>query len=48
MALSKTADEVVDSPSVVKFYEGRSILITGATGFMGKVLVNLLTASPER
>ncbi len=30
--------EMLNSP-VVDFYEGRSIFITGATGFMGKVLV---------
>lgn len=33
--------ETLDSP-VVDFYEGRSIFITGATGFMGKVLVQKL------
>ena len=30
--------EMLESP-VVDFYEGRSIFVTGATGFMGKVLV---------
>lgn len=28
--------------NIVKFYEDRSIFITGATGFMGKVLVEKL------
>lgn len=33
---------------VVEFYRGRSILITGATGFMGKVLVEkLLRSCPD-
>lgn len=27
---------------IVEFYEGRSVFITGATGFMGKVLVEKL------
>lgn len=28
--------------NIVKFYEDRSVFITGATGFMGKVLVEKL------
>jgi fatty acyl-CoA reductase len=31
--------------NIVKFYEDRSIFITGATGFMGKVLVEKLLRS---
>lgn len=35
-------------PSIREFYAGRSIFITGATGFMGKVLVEkLLRSCPE-
>lgn len=33
---------------VAEFYKGRSVFITGATGFMGKVLVEkLLRSCPE-
>ncbi|GBP48658.1 Putative fatty acyl-CoA reductase CG5065 [Eumeta japonica] len=36
-----------DCSEVVRYYEGRSVFVTGATGFMGKVLVErLLTACP--
>jgi fatty acyl-CoA reductase len=31
--------------NIVEFYVGRSILITGATGFMGKVLVEKILRS---
>jgi FlaA1/EpsC-like NDP-sugar epimerase len=31
--------KILRNVSVAKFYAGKSILITGATGFMGKVLV---------
>lgn len=35
-------------PAVQDFYKGRSVFITGATGFMGKVLVEkLLRSCPE-
>ena len=33
------------SISIADFYAGRSILVTGATGFMGKVLVEKLLRS---
>lgn len=34
--------------SVVEYYAGKNVLITGATGFMGKVLVEkLLRSCPE-
>jgi fatty acyl-CoA reductase len=31
--------------SIVEFYENRSVFITGATGFMGKVLVEKILRS---
>ncbi len=31
--------------SIAEFYKGRSVFITGATGFMGKVLVEKLLRS---
>lgn len=39
---SNFGDDVLSRTSVVDFYNGKSILITGATGFMGKVLVEKL------
>lgn len=34
--------------SIPEFYKGRSVFITGATGFMGKVLVEkLLRSCPD-
>lgn len=34
--------------SIAEFYAGKNVLITGATGFMGKVLVEkLLRSCPE-
>lgn len=33
---------MVHLPTIPEFYRGRSIFITGATGFMGKVLVEKL------
>lgn len=33
------------TPSIAEFYEGKSVFITGATGFMGKVLVEKLLRS---
>ena len=36
-------------PSIVEFYNGRDVFITGATGFMGKCLVEkLLRSIPVR
>lgn len=41
VACSRTA-------SIAEYYAGKSVLITGATGFMGKVLVEkLLRCCPE-
>jgi len=35
-------------PTIPEFYAGRSIFITGATGFMGKILVEkLLRSCPD-
>jgi fatty acyl-CoA reductase len=33
------------NPNIAEFYQDKSILITGATGFMGKVLVEKLLRS---
>jgi fatty acyl-CoA reductase len=38
-------DESGNGSSIADFYAGRSIFITGATGFMGKVLVEKLLRS---
>jgi len=36
------------NPSLKQFYKGKSILITGATGFLGKVLLyRLLSLFPQ-
>ena len=34
--------KVLSKTSIAEFYSGKSILITGATGFMGKVMVEKL------
>ena len=39
---SKNVNVVNDSASVMEFFNGKNILITGATGFLGKVLVQKL------
>lgn len=31
--------------SIQEFFEGRNVLVTGATGFMGKVLIEKLVRS---
>jgi fatty acyl-CoA reductase len=36
---------MLDLSNIASFYEGRSVFITGATGFMGKVLVEKLLRS---
>jgi fatty acyl-CoA reductase len=36
---------MADKQSVAEFYNGRSIFITGATGFMGKALLEKLLRS---
>jgi alcohol-forming fatty acyl-CoA reductase len=33
------------SSQVVRFYEGRCVLVTGGTGFMGRVLIEKLLRS---
>lgn len=35
----------MEESSIAEFYRGRSVFITGATGFMGKVLVEKLLRS---
>ena len=41
-------DEVGEKSQVASWYAGKSIFITGATGFMGKVLVEkLLRSCPD-
>lgn len=35
----------INEGHVAEFYRGRSVLVTGATGFMGKVLVEKLLRS---
>lgn len=38
----------IPKETIPEFYTGRSILITGATGFMGKVLIEkLLRSCPD-
>lgn len=37
-----TLPNILRNVSIAQFYSGKSILITGATGFMGKVLVEKL------
>jgi fatty acyl-CoA reductase len=32
---------------VIQFYEGQNIFVTGATGFLGKVLLEKLRACPD-
>lgn len=34
--------EILRKTSIADFYGGKSVLITGATGFMGKVMVEKL------
>lgn len=36
---------MIQSSKIAEFYAGRSVFITGATGFMGKVLVEKLLRS---
>jgi len=41
-------DQEITMSSVSAYYNGKTVLITGATGFMGKVLMEkLLRSSPE-
>lgn len=35
------------SSEIVKFYSGKNILITGATGFLGKILIEKILRSCE-
>lgn len=40
--------EILNSSSISKFYAGRSVFVTGVTGFMGKILVEkLLRSCPD-
>lgn len=36
------SNKILRETSIAQFYGGKSILITGATGFMGKVMVEKL------
>nr|CAD7610859.1 unnamed protein product [Timema genevievae] len=49
MAIGRKAVSMADPGSpIAEFYRGRCIMITGATGFMGKVLVEkLLRSCPD-
>lgn len=54
MAVPPEVDIVAAAPganrmaSIAEFYAGKNVLITGATGFMGKVLVEkLLRSCPQ-
>ena len=45
---SKSSSSSSSSSSVVDFFRGKSVLVTGATGFVGKVLLEkLLRSCPE-
>lgn len=37
--------ELIELSSIQKFYKGRTIFITGSSGFMGKVLIEKLLYS---
>jgi FlaA1/EpsC-like NDP-sugar epimerase len=44
----KTMSDSADRPSVGEFYKGKNIFVTGATGFLGTVLIEaLLSVSPD-
>ena len=46
MACSKITDKMeFDLPSVADYYSGKSVFITGGTGFIGKVLIEKLLRS---
>jgi len=47
MCDEKISLETIENSSVAKFFNRKNVFITGATGFMGKVLVrNLFSSKP--
>jgi hypothetical protein len=41
-------DNECEESAIAKFYDGRSIFITGATGFMGKVSTTAVKVNEDR
>lgn len=46
--MSINNNEALDEPTIGDFYAGKNIFVTGATGFIGTVLIeSLLSTSPK-
>lgn len=43
--MTSNRNHVLEPSEIVKYYAGKSIFITGATGFLGKVLIEKLLRS---